>query len=108
NPIHFLLALLGAVLIHAGTNLVNDYYDFKKGVDNATVNGPKGMIVRGKIRPREVIVLGAGCFVAGAAVGLLLVALTGLPLLWLGLASVAAGFFYTGAPISLAYVALGE
>jgi 1,4-dihydroxy-2-naphthoate octaprenyltransferase len=108
NPFYFLLALAGAVLIHAGTNLVNDYYDHVKGVDGPTSMGPSGVIQRGLMQAKEVLWFGVACFVAGAALGLILVALVGLPLLWLGLASVAAGFFYTAAPISLAYVALGE
>jgi 1,4-dihydroxy-2-naphthoate octaprenyltransferase len=108
NPLYFLLALLGSVLIHAGTNLVNDYYDHVKGVDGPTSQGPSKVIQRGLMRPGEVLRLGILCFVVGAGAGLVLVALVGLPLLWLGIASVAAGFFYTGAPISLAYIGMGE
>ncbi|MHB8575190.1 MAG: 1,4-dihydroxy-2-naphthoate octaprenyltransferase [Dehalococcoidia bacterium] len=108
NPLYFLLALAGSVLIQMGTNLVNDYYDHVKGVDGPTSLGPSHVIQTGLMRPVEVLWLGIACFAAGAACGLVLVAFVGLPLLWLGLASVAAGFFYTGAPISLAYVALGE
>ena len=108
NPLYFLLALAGSLLIHAGTNLVNDYYDHVKGVDGPASLGPSKMIQRGLMTPGEVLKLGITCFAGGAACGLVLVALVGLPLLWLGLASVAAGFFYTGAPVSLAYIGLGE
>jgi 1,4-dihydroxy-2-naphthoate octaprenyltransferase len=47
-------------------------------------------------------------FVAGSACGLALVALAGWPVLAAGVASVLAGYFYTGAPISYGRRALGE
>lgn len=108
NPLYFLLALAGAILIHAGTNLINDYYDHIKGIDGPDALGPSHAIQQGKLTPRQVLRFGIACFAGGAAIGLLLVGLTGLPLLWLGLASVIAGFFYTAAPVSLAYIGLGE
>lgn len=108
HPLRFLLALVGAVLIHAGTNLVNDYYDHVKGADGPHSLGPSGVIQRQLLSPRAVLTGGIVCFALGSAIGLVLVAMTGPALLWLGLASVAAGFFYTGAPVSLAYVGLGE
>lgn len=104
----FVLALFGSVAIHAGTNLVNDYYDHVKGADSAESLGPAGFIQRGVLTPRAVLIAGILCFAAGSAMGLALCALTSWELLWLGLASVLAGFLYTGAPIHLAYVALGE
>lgn len=103
-----LLALLGSVLIHAGTNFVNDYYDHVKGADTADSLGPAGFIQRGVLRPRDILIAGVVSFAAGSAIGLVLVAATSLELLWLGVASVLAGFLYTGAPIHLAYLALGE
>ncbi|MGE5576348.1 MAG: hypothetical protein ACM3TT_04010, partial [Syntrophothermus sp.] len=33
HPLLFLLTALGAVSLHAGTNLINDCVDFLKGVD---------------------------------------------------------------------------
>ena len=103
-----LLALLGSVLIHAGTNFVNDYYDHVKGADTADSLGPAGFIQRGVLRPRDILIAGVVSFAAGSAIGLVLVAATSLELLWLGVASILAGFLYTGAPIHLAYLALGE
>jgi 1,4-dihydroxy-2-naphthoate octaprenyltransferase len=106
--VRFALALFGAVAIQAGTNLVNDYYDHVKGVDADQTAGPPGLIQRGVLAPRTALRMGITWFVLGSAAGLVLVALTGPALLVLGLASVAAGFFYTAAPVSLAYLGLGE
>lgn len=108
RPLHLVLALFGAVAIHAGTNLVNDYYDHVKGADGPHSLGPSGVIQRGLLAPRAVLTAGLVCFAAGSAAGLLLVALTGPALLWLGVASVLAGFLYTAGPLALAYIGLGE
>lgn len=108
RPLRFVLALVGAVAIQAGTNLVNDYFDYRKGVDGPGTLGPAGLIQRGKLSPRTVLLMGIGWFAAGSVAGLILVGLTGPELLLLGLASIAAGFFYTAAPVALAYIGLGE
>jgi 1,4-dihydroxy-2-naphthoate octaprenyltransferase len=103
-----LLALVGSVAIHAGTNFINDYYDHVKGADGPDSLGPAGFIQRGIVKPRDVLVAGITSFVLGAGIGLVLCATTDWELLWLGIASVLAGFLYTGAPIHLAYIGLGE
>ena len=106
--VRFALAFIGSIAIQAGTNLVNDYFDHIKGVDGADTLGPAGLIQRNVFSPRAVLLMGIAWFALGSIVGLILVALTGPELLLLGLASVAAGFFYTAAPVSLAYIGLGE
>jgi 1,4-dihydroxy-2-naphthoate octaprenyltransferase len=108
HPLLFALALLGSVAIHAGTNLVNDYFDHVKGADNAESLGQSGVIQRGLLSPRAVLAGGLVCFALGAAIGLWITALTGWPVLVLGLASVAAGYFYTASPFSFAYRGMGE
>jgi 1,4-dihydroxy-2-naphthoate polyprenyltransferase len=103
-----LLALVGSVAIHAGTNFVNDFFDHVKGADNVESLGPAGFIQRGVVSPRAVLYAGLLCFAAGSAIGIVLVGVTSIELLWLGLAAVLAGFLYTGWPLHLAYIALGE
>ena len=103
-----LLALLGAIAIQAGTNLINDYYDFRSGADSEQSLGPSMVIQRGLLTPEQVWRGGVVAFALGAALGLILVALCGWPILALGIPSIAAGYFYTASPVSLAYVALGE
>lgn len=108
SPVRFLLALVGAIAIQSGTNLINDYFDHIKGVDGPNTLGPAGLIQRNILAPRSVLLMGIAWFALGIVIGLILVAMTGPELLLLGLASVAAGFFYTAAPVSLAYIGLGE
>jgi 1,4-dihydroxy-2-naphthoate octaprenyltransferase len=102
------LALVGAVAIHAGTNYVNDYYDHVKGADSATSLGPAGFIQRGVVPAKGVLIAGVASFALGASIGIWLCAASDWSLLWLGVASLLAGFLYTGAPIHLAYIGLGE
>jgi len=103
-----MLALVGAMAIQAGTNLINDYYDFRSGADSEQSLGPSMVIQRGLLSAEQVWRGGVAAFAIGAAMGLMLVYLCGWPILAIGIPSVAAGYFYTATPVSLAYVALGE
>lgn len=102
------LAVLGSVLFLAGTNFINDYFDHKKGTDGPEALGMAGYIQRGVLSPRSVFVAGIVCFALGAAVGVLLCVVVSWELFWIGVASALAGFLYTGWPLHLAYIGLGE
>lgn len=108
SPGRMLLALMGAMAIQAGTNLINDYYDFQSGADSNESLGPSMVIQRGLLAPEQVWRGGIAAFAIGAAAGLALTYLCGWPILAIGIPSVAAGYFYTARPVALAYVALGE
>ena len=103
-----ILALVGAMAIQAGTNLINDYYDFRSGADSEQSLGPSMVIQRGLLSADQVWRGGITAFAIGALIGLVLVYLCGWPILAIGIPSVMAGYFYTANPVSLAYVALGE
>ncbi|NJL94797.1 MAG: ABC transporter permease subunit, partial [Anaerolineae bacterium] len=93
--VHFLLALMGALTFHAGTNLTNDYYDYIKGTDQVQKMGIGGSIQRGDFTPRFVLGYGLACFALGALIGLYFVSQAGPFILVLGVASLLAGFLYT-------------
>lgn len=103
-----LAALVGALLIQIGTNLANDFFDFKKGADTAARLGPPRATQQGWLSPRQVFRGALACFAAAFVVGLYLVAVAGWPILLVGLVSIAAGYAYTGGPFPLAYNGLGD
>lgn len=101
-------ALVGAMLIQIGTNLTNDYYDFKKGADTEERLGPKRVTQSGLIAPGTVLASALLCFGLAVVVGIYLVVVGGWPIVAIGLASVLAGYAYTGGPFPLAYNGLGD
>lgn len=103
-----LLAIAGCVFFLAGTNFVNDFYDDRKGADGPDALGMPGSIQRGILSPKAVLLAGFACFAAGGAIGIVLCFASGWELLAIGVASALAGFLYTGWPLHLAYVGLGE
>lgn len=104
----FALTLAGALAVHAGTNMVNDYYDHLNGVDDADSLGPSKVIQQGLLTPRQMLVGGMVAFAAGAAIGIGLAAARGWQVLILGLVCLPLAFFYTGWPLRLGYRGLGE
>jgi 1,4-dihydroxy-2-naphthoate octaprenyltransferase len=104
----FAITLVGAVLIHAGTNLINDYYDWKKGADTPESLGPNRALKEGMLTPNQVFWGGVVCFALGSLIGLYLVGTRGMFILYLGIFSVLAGWFYTAGPAAFAYTGLGE
>jgi 1,4-dihydroxy-2-naphthoate octaprenyltransferase len=103
-----LLVVSASVIVHAGSNLVNDYYDYVNGADKPAALGRGGYIQRGIIPARAILIFGLVLFVVATGIGLLIVYLVGWPVLLFALPSLAAAYFYTGGPKPLGYVALGE
>lgn len=103
-----LAALVGALLIQVGTNLANDYFDWKKGADTAERLGPARVTAQGLMQPAHVLRGALLCFLGAMTVGLYLVAVAGWPILVVGLLSIAAGYAYTGGPFPLGYNGLGD
>lgn len=109
-----LLTLLGGVLLHAGTNVVNDYYDHVSGNDEANTQfvrpftGGSRMIQKGLLSPKEVLIEGLLCFALGSLIGVYLAFRVGMVVLLLGAIGVISGFFYTAPPLRLVATGFGE
>lgn len=103
NWLFGLWALVNMILFHIAGNVWSDYNDFRKGVDREDTFGAK-TLTTGMFQPHEIRNLAIGVLIVAVAGGLGLVALTGLPLLWIGIAGAALTVLY---PV-LKYNALGD
>jgi len=108
SPVRAAAALAGALLIQIGTNLANDHYDYVRGADTADRLGPPRATQQGWLSPGAVLAGALACFALAMVVGAYLVAVTGWPLLVVGLVSILCGYAYTGGPFPLGYLGLGD
>lgn len=103
-----LLSAFGAICIQIGTNLFNDYADFRKGADTAERIGPARATQRGWLSPRAVLIGACLVFALATLSGVGLVVRGGVPIVAIGVASIACGFLYTGGPLPLAYLGIAD
>lgn len=101
NITHAVLAFLGLLLLHISVNTLNDYFDFKSGVDLATqrtpFSGGSGFLPNKIMTPKAVLWLGLGAFIFAVPIGAYFVSIRGVSLLPL---------FAIGAVFVLAYTPL--
>jgi len=108
NWIIFICAVVAALFIQMGTNLINDALDFKKGADTEERLGPERVTQMGILKIKEVFAWGVSCFAIAMIFGIPLMIQGGWPLVIILLLSACCGYFYTGGPLPLAYCGLGD
>jgi 1,4-dihydroxy-2-naphthoate octaprenyltransferase len=107
----YLVTLVGMVILHAATNLMNDYYDVLSGVDyqeTSTAQYRPHPLLEGKLKPEQVRVGAVMLYALSAMAGMYLAAVRGWALLWIGLIGIFASISYTAPPFRYKYKALGE
>jgi len=108
------LTLVLALLAHAGVNVLNDYYDYLNGTDDANTGrlfpftGGSRFIQNRVLTPRQTLAYGLALFAVVIAGGLWLIAQSGAGLFWIGLAGLAIGWAYSAPPLKLNSRGLGE
>ncbi len=85
---HAVLAFIGLLLAHASCNTLNDYFDYKSGIDLVTertpFSGGSGILKQGLLTPKQVFWFGMICFLLIIPIGIYFVIVSGwmlLPLL---------------------------
>ncbi len=83
-----LLAFLGLLLTHISVNVLNDYFDYRSGIDLETrrtpFSGGSGILPAALLKPKQVFWLGMGSFLLAIPIGVFFVIARGwllLPLL---------------------------
>jgi len=96
---HAILAFIGLLLCHISVNVLNDYYDYKSGIDLKTrrtpFSGGSGFLPTASLKPEHVFRFGLACFLLAVPIGVYFVLVSGwllLPLLVIGAVCI---LFYT-------------
>jgi 1,4-dihydroxy-2-naphthoate polyprenyltransferase len=108
---YFLITIFGAVTVHAATNLINDFFDVKHGVDTLearTAHYRPHPLVEGKLNSRQVAIGVFLLYGIAFGIGIFLVLDRGWELLILCLVGVLSSILYTAPPLKYKYLALGE
>lgn len=109
DPFHAALTYVGVVFLHASVDLLNEYWDHKRGIDSVTMrtkfSGGTGVLPENLLKPKAVYAAGVIFLILGASVGAYFVAVRGVTIAAiLGFAVVAIYFYST----SIVNAGLGE
>lgn len=108
DPITALLTLAGAVSIHAATNLLQDYFDFKSGLDREGTQGGSGVLVAGRRTPRAILTASLIFYVVSATLAGYLIHASGLAFVWIVAAGLVVGSLYAVPKYGLKYNLMGD
>ena len=77
-----ILTMSGVIALHASVDLLNDYWDFKRGIDTKTkrtsMSGGTGVLPDGLLKPKSVFIAGILFLVIGGLIGGYFVVLHGV------------------------------
>ncbi|WP_077327682.1 1,4-dihydroxy-2-naphthoate polyprenyltransferase [Virgibacillus siamensis] len=104
----FIAMLVASMLIQAATNMFNEYYDFKRGLDNDQSVGIGGTIVRDGVKPKTVLNLALIFFGISILLGIYICISSSWWIAVIGSVCMLFGYLYTGGPLPIAYTPLGE
>src|SRR5881628_3131407 len=103
----FLATLVGAVALHVGTNVTNEIYDVRKGVDTIVSPRASHAIVKGRITDRAAYRFAIAAFGVAVLMGLVLTAARGWPIVALGIVGLIGGYTYTAPPFQYKFGPVG-
>ena len=99
NVFRALLGLAGVMLAHLSVNVINDYFDYKSGLDlkvrRTPFSGGSGILPAGLLDARDVYLFAVGCLILGGVIGVYFVLTTGWILLPLIAVTALTIYFYT-------------
>jgi len=73
DPLDAILIFFGVMALHASVDLLNDYWDFKRGIDTKTkrtkMSGGTGVLPEGLLKPSSVYRAGVAFLIIGSVIG---------------------------------------
>lgn len=108
NALLFAAMMLASLLIQAATNLFNEYYDFKRGLDTEKSVGIGGGIVRHGMTPQLIMNLALSMYGISVLLGIYICTASSWWLAVVGSGCMLVGYLYTGGPLPISRTPFGE
>ena len=109
DPFYALLTYVGVVSLHVSVDLLNDYWDYKRGIDKLTkrtpFSGGTGVLPENLLKPSSIYTAGLMFLAIGTMIGIYFVFVRGITIaVILGFAVISIYFYST----SIVNIGLGE
>ncbi|WP_353947569.1 1,4-dihydroxy-2-naphthoate polyprenyltransferase [Sporolactobacillus sp. Y61] len=108
NFLLFIAMLIASMMIQIATNLFNEYFDFKRGLDDSSSVGIGGSIVRDGFRPKTILYLALSLCAASMLIGVYICMKSNWWIAAAGSVCILTGYLYSGGPLPIAYTPFGE
>ena len=97
--LYAIMTMGGVVSLHASVDLLNDYWDFKRGIDTQTqrtkMSGGTGVLPEGLLQPNQVYRAGIAFLIIGALIGSYFVIIDGIVIGMILAFAVVSIYFYS-------------
>jgi 1,4-dihydroxy-2-naphthoate octaprenyltransferase len=113
NFVNFFLCLIGCIFVQVGTNLINDIFDFDRGIDKedkqlGIPHGGSMVISMGFVSIKQMKTAAVITLLIASLIGVYLYTQAGIWIFYLTLFGLLSAIFYTAKPLALKYKALGD
>ncbi|PAB58397.1 prenyltransferase [Anaeromicrobium sediminis] len=107
NLIYFILLSISMILIQSATNMINDYFDFKRGAD-CKERGHEKALVSGEITPKQVLLIIFLYEFIALNIGIFIGRQTSYYIMLVGLIGSIISILYASGPLPISYTPIGE
>ena len=111
NLLHTILLLLICISMQSAANVLNDYFDFKKGTDSKEISSQDrfdAVMVYNNVNPRSVLLLASVLLIISAVLGIYLAFVSSWITLVIGLVGALAIVLYSAGRTPISYLPIGE
>lgn len=107
NVFYLILLVIAMILIQSATNMINDYFDFKRGADS-NKSGDEKALVSGETTPKQVLfIIFAYQFIA-FIIGVFIASQTSYYILFVAIIGELISILYASGPLPISYTPFGE
>lgn len=107
NILFFILLIIAMILIQSATNMINDYFDFKRGADSEK-SGDEKALVSGEITPRQVLFIIFIYQFITLIIGVFIASETSYYILFVAVIGGIISISYAFGPVPISYTPIGE